>query len=180
MPVRSAAPWPQRRTNDGKMKFLPFRHRDAFSDSQWIRSAFSDLPDPRTTAHSDRDQRHWLVLAGGLALILSRATDAELVGRFPATASLYQAIRRGNPIDPNLVNDAMHEIVDVADPITKAAAKLCLHSCRPQPGGRTREAGLPRRGGLASTRATVGSIWSSIRLREPPDRPAEHSRTQPG
>lgn len=167
------------------MKFLSFRHREAFSASQWVRSTFSDLPDLRTTARSGRDQRHWLVLAGGLALTLSRATEAELVNRFPATASLYRAIRRifaknsQNLIDPNLVNGAMHEIADVADPITKAAAKLCLQSCRSGPESSPRASHPPARS-FASTLPTVSSIWSSLRPREPLERPPEHSRTQPG
>ena len=96
----------------------------------WVRSRFGDLP----TLHADDTPVHqtWLILAGGIALILSRASKAELETRFAASHQLYalahgrlQKKRLPKP-DPTLLRDALQEIANLADPMTKEAGRECL------------------------------------------------------
>ncbi len=96
----------------------------------WLRSPFGDLPMLR----ADDPQAHqtWLILTGGLALILSRASKAELETRFVAAREVY-AIARGRlqkkrlpKPEPMLLRDALQEISNLADPMTREAGRECL------------------------------------------------------
>lgn len=96
----------------------------------WVRSRFGDLP----SLHADDTPVHqtWLILAGGIALILSRASKSELETRFACSHQLYalahgrlQKKRLPKP-DPALLRDALHEIANLADPMTKEAGRECL------------------------------------------------------
>ena len=98
--------------------------------SGWVRSPFGDLPSLRaddTPAHQT-----WLILAGGIALILSRASRSELETRFAAARLVYARAhgrlhkRRLPKPDPNLLRDALREIANLADPMTKEAGRECL------------------------------------------------------
>lgn len=100
----------------------------------WQRSEVADLPAlrPGTT----RALQNWLVLAGGLALVLSRATRDELDNRFHCSLYLYEQLRaklrEGKvtlSIGPDLVGETMHEITGVADPMTLAAGRACFAVC---------------------------------------------------
>lgn len=100
----------------------------------WHRSDIADLPTvrPETT----RALQNWLVLAGGLALVLSRATRDELDNRFRCSRYLYEQLRarlregKSTPnIGPDLVGETMHEITGVADPMTLAAGRACFAVC---------------------------------------------------
>ena len=96
----------------------------------WLRSPFGDLP----VLRADDPQVHqtWLILAGGIALILSRASKAELETRFNAARLVYALIRarlekrRLPKPEPSLLRDALHEIANLADPMTKEAGRECL------------------------------------------------------
>lgn len=96
----------------------------------WLRSPFGDLP----VLRADDPQVHqtWLILAGGIALILSRASKAELETRFNAARQVYALIRarlekrRLPKPEPTLLRDALHEIANLADPMTKEAGRECL------------------------------------------------------
>jgi hypothetical protein len=98
--------------------------------SGWERSPYGDLPSLRaedTSAHQT-----WLILAGGIALLLSRASKAELSSRFAAARQVYahahgrlQKRRLPKP-DPELLRDALQEIANLADPMTKEAGRECL------------------------------------------------------
>ena len=98
--------------------------------SGWERSPYGDLPSLRvddTPAHQT-----WLILAGGIGLILSRASKAELSSRFAAARQVYahahgrlQKRRLPKP-EPELLRDALQEIANLADPMTKEAGRECL------------------------------------------------------
>lgn len=100
-------------------------------EADWQRSPFAALP--AIGDSNSRSERAWLVLAGGLALILSRASTPELDHRFSKSRELYEelhqqcASRQRIQIDPELMSDVVHEIAGVADPMTAAAAKACFH-----------------------------------------------------
>lgn len=119
------------------------------SKGAWSCSRFSDLPelkhDQRSPAH------HWCVVAGGLALILSRAGDARCSADFRATLELYEmlrdALRQGRRprADAALVGDVMHEVAETADPMTQASLGMCFREClkRSAAGEEGRSTGLP-------------------------------------
>lgn len=110
----------------------------------WQRSEFAELPALRPG--TPRALQNWLVLAGGLALVLSRATRDELDNRFRCSQYLYEHLRAklrdgktSLNIGPDLVGETMHEITGVADPTTLAAGRACFAACiaaarRPAPG----------------------------------------------
>lgn len=100
------------------------------ASSGWVKSPFGDLPSLRaddTPAHQT-----WLILAGGMALLLSRASEAELEERFAATRHVYAVARarlqkrRLPKPEPTLLRDALQEIANLADPMTKEAGRECL------------------------------------------------------
>lgn len=103
------------------------------SKSAWNCSRFSDLPqlkhDQRSGAH------HWCVVAGGLALILSRSSDAQRRAHFTSTEALYEMLReslrqgRRPRAGAALVGDVMHEVAQVADPMTHASLGACFREC---------------------------------------------------
>ena len=82
----------------------------------------------------ERGLRHWFVLTGGLALILSRARAAEIDQRFGATRTLYlmlhRRLKKRQPADVSaeLLNDVLHEIASLADPLTHASAQACFRA----------------------------------------------------
>lgn len=106
------------------------------SQGKWSRSRFSDLPELKQD--DSAELQNWCAAAGGMALILSRASSAELSQRFAATHDLYQLLRRrlreGQRIDAGatLVGEALHEIAGVADPLTKASLQSCFRYCLKQ------------------------------------------------
>ena len=96
----------------------------------WVRSPFGDLPALR--ADDAMTHQTWLILAGGMALILSRASKAELETRYAATRQVYAVARarlekkRLPKPEATLLRDALHEIANLADPMTKEAGRECL------------------------------------------------------
>ena len=107
------------------------------SKDAWRCSRFSDLPqlkhDQRSAAH------HWCVVAGGIALILSRSTEAQRSAHLRATQALYEVLRealrheRRPRADAALVGDVMREVAELADPMTQASLGECLHEATPWP-----------------------------------------------
>lgn len=95
------------------------------SKGSWHCGEFSDLPMPGRDAGPALQQ--WTIVAGGLALILSRASPAEASERFPASLQLYdllrEALRQRVPVGAGagLLGEAMHEIAPIADPLTKTS-----------------------------------------------------------
>jgi hypothetical protein len=101
------------------------------SHGQWVRSSFSDLPE--LDEDDSATLQRWRVVAGGLALILSRA-GPQATRRFPFSLELYgllrRHLRRSQPVNANpvLLNEVLHEIADITDPMTKACIKGCLQA----------------------------------------------------
>ena len=91
----------------------------------WIRSSPFELP--AIGPQQETALRQWTLVAGGLALILSRASEVELAQRFRCSQLLHLMVRRALlqnqpvrvPID--CLADTMHEIAELADPVTKRA-----------------------------------------------------------
>lgn len=99
----------------------------------WVRSPFGDLPMLRVDDAAVHQT--WLILAGGMGLILSRASKSELETRFAATKQVYVIARnrlekRKLPKpEPGLLRDALQEIANLTDPMTKEAGRECLARC---------------------------------------------------
>ena len=134
----------------------------------FVRSRFSELPVRPDTAEAGL--HHWFVLTGGLALILSRARPVEIAERFAATRELYLLLRDRGKNGPapqpgaELLNDVLHEIATVADPLTKASAQACFRAALqqhgPQPAGAAAAGAPSTRGGAASTLRSTRSAAS--------------------
>lgn len=93
------------------------------SRGEWQRSRWS-LPElPRD---ADPVVQRWALVAGGLALILSRVSPSEQAARFAWTGQAYALIRhrlrQSRPVNASatLLGEVMHEVADVADPVTRA------------------------------------------------------------
>jgi len=101
----------------------------AGSHGHWTQSDFVGLPSVQRDA--DPLLQRWQVVAGGLALVLSRLSTSERSARYSSTYRLYQGLRirlrQGAEVDaaPELLSDVMHEIAGVADVQTT----LCLRAC---------------------------------------------------
>jgi hypothetical protein len=96
----------------------------------WVRSGYAGLP----LLRPDDSPQHqtWLILAGGLALVLSRSSKAEIASRFASSRDLFRHLQRklpsrGTPKPTTaLVERVLREIASVADPMTQAAGRECL------------------------------------------------------
>lgn len=103
------------------------------SGSGWVRSPFGDLP--RLQVDDTAVHQTWLILAGGIALVLSRASGAELESRFAAARQVHGLVRarlhkrRLPKPEPDLLRTALDEIANLADPMTKEAGRECLARC---------------------------------------------------
>ena len=104
--------------------------RWASSQGNWAPSDFAGLPAVQRDA--DRLLQRWQVVAGGLALVLSRASRTERAARFHAADRMYTGLRRrlrqGAFIDASteLIQDVMHEIAGVADVQTTQCLRACF------------------------------------------------------
>ena len=102
----------------------------AGSQGHWTQSDFGGLPAVQREA--DVGLQRWQVVAGGLALLLSRVSPSERSARFSASYRLYQGLRRrlrqGAVVDAssNLLSDVMHEIAGVADTMTTQCLRACF------------------------------------------------------
>lgn len=101
------------------------------SRGHWSRSDFLGLPLLQLDA--EPQLQRWQVVAGGLALVLSRLAPGE--GRhYSASFKLYNVLRRRlqhrSAIAPSseLLNDVMHEIASVADPLTLKCLRAGFHA----------------------------------------------------
>jgi hypothetical protein len=102
----------------------------ANSQGNWAQSDFGGLPAVQRDA--EPLLQRWQVVAGGLALVLSRASRTERAARFHAADRMYTGLRRrlrqGARIDasPELIQDVMHEIAGVADVQTTQCLRACF------------------------------------------------------
>lgn len=99
-------------------------------DSAWETSTFSDIPSLPESA--SETIRHFCIVAGGLALILSRNRDAAIDRHYAHAAEMYALLGRElrkygkTSANAELINNVMHEVAEVADPLTMASLKKCL------------------------------------------------------
>lgn len=100
------------------------------NERHWKTSPYSDLP---VLEWKRRSVRHYLlVLAGGLALVLSRATPEDIYSKLAHASKLQRLLRiqlkRAGTADVTreMVATALMEVKDLADPMTiEAMRKLC-------------------------------------------------------
>jgi hypothetical protein len=96
---------------------------------------------PALAADTEASVQRWAVVAGGLALVLSRTEAPERSAHFAASHALYQVIRRdlrhGRPpaAGAALLGEAMHELAQVADPATRRCLMACFQDAVKHPGG---------------------------------------------
>jgi hypothetical protein len=97
--------------------------------ARWFGSEFSQLP---VFEHGESQSlRDYRLLAGGLALVLSRCSERVARRDFPASLKASRALRRqlrgGEPWLPSdQLSELSHEIAMVADAATREAARRCL------------------------------------------------------
>ena len=109
---------------------LPFMSPDAV----WKRSPLGELPVVPKAATDVA--RHFCVVAGGLALIISRCSPEGIARHYPKSNFLYGLLRnelgRGSEVTANahLLSDVMHEIAEHADPSTRASLRFCFDQRR--------------------------------------------------
>ena len=124
----------------------------------WVRSPYGNLP--RLRVDDTPVHQTWLIFAGGLALILSRASRSELESRFTAARRVYAIIharlrkRRLPKPDPLLLRDALKEIANLADPMTREAGRECLARTVDRASAQGRSSGLATNGTTPSSQAT--------------------------
>jgi hypothetical protein len=99
-------------------------------EALWKRSPYSELPAvPRDASDVIR---HFFVVAGGIALLLSRCSAEGIARHYPRTNTLYRQIRaelrKGSAVSANahLLSDVMHEVAEHADPTTRASLRYCF------------------------------------------------------
>lgn len=74
----------------------------------------------------------FLIVAGGLALVLSRHSAEGIRTSYPATNELYLLLRRElarhgrTSASAELLNDVMHETAEETDPATRQALRACF------------------------------------------------------
>jgi hypothetical protein len=131
----------------------------------WVRSPYGDLPSLRvedTSVHQT-----WLILAGGIGLILSRASRSELEERFAAAREVYAIARtrlqkrRLPKPDLHLLRDALHEIANLADPMTKEAGRECLARAVERAAAKSKGKGAAAASGISTLSASSQVLTTS-------------------
>lgn len=89
---------------------------------------------PEVDRDTELSVQRWTVVAGGLALVLSRLAPFERSARFARTQQAYALIRRrlrqSRPVDAGaeLLSDVMHEVAEVCDPVTRTSLRACFRA----------------------------------------------------
>jgi hypothetical protein len=113
------------------------------SPNRWHTSRFSELPTLDDT--EDEVQRDYRLLAGGLALLLSRCSEHRVERDFEASLQAYRSLKSqlksSAPVtlSAQLLMDLSHEIAQCADNTTRMAARRCLARSMPATAGAPRE-----------------------------------------
>lgn len=98
----------------------------------WQRSRLFELP--LLSDEVPANFKHWCALAGGLALVLSRAIEHEIAGRYHAMSAVFVEIRRSleQGRAPTVRREQLmlgtHETDTVLDPLTRAACRACVRA----------------------------------------------------
>lgn len=150
-------------------------------DSAWETSTFSDIPSLPESA--SETIRHFCIVAGGLALILSRNRDAAIERHYAHAAELYELLGRElrkygkTSASAELINNVMHEVAEVADPLTMASLKKCLEFRRRHDASRGRAG---REAGAGNdTQPSASGFHSRLGLRTRASRVAAESMAMP-
>lgn len=112
----------------------------ASGHGHWRPSSYLGLP--KVQRQDDPLLQQWQVVAGGIALVLSRVAPSERKARFASTAWLYpflrQRLREARSVDvsPELLSDVMHELAGVADPLTIRCVRARFDASLSVAGGR--------------------------------------------
>lgn len=104
--------------------------------SPWRHAPFdiSELPQPAACA--DEATRRLLLVAGGLALVLSRCHPKEVERQYPSANELYRLLRselkrQGKTSETSdLLLETMHEVSERLDPVSRHALKASLEARR--------------------------------------------------
>ena len=95
----------------------------------WKVSEFAGFPAlPRDADEAQRDD---FLIAGGLALVLSRCPRHAAPRRFRAAIRVYEALKRGGRrqgLTRELISDASHEVAEFADQATRDALRRRMRS----------------------------------------------------
>jgi len=100
------------------------------TEKLWNPSRYADIPAIPWGEHDTLVDL--FLVAGGLALILSRCTETLIRQELAATHALHEILRtqlrRKGPVDTSaeLISEVMHEVAEHADPGTRNALKRCL------------------------------------------------------
>jgi hypothetical protein len=118
----------------------------SLSPRRWNASRFSHLPS--LDSAEDEIQLDHCLLAGGLALLLSRCSESQIERDYTASVQAYCKLKdqmgsdRSTPLSADLLMDLSHEIAQCADSATRMAARRCMArsvasamsaSCGPRP-----------------------------------------------
>ena len=127
------------------------------SPSRWSASRFSELP--ILDATEDSIHLDYRLLAGGLALLLSRCSDHLVERDLAASLEAYRSLKsqlKSNArvtLSGELLMDLSHEIAQSADNTTRLAARRCL--ARSTRASQTARAPEPRTPGAARPRTPL-------------------------
>lgn len=100
--------------------------------SVWKPATYTDLPALSDTVVPTTN--HFLVLAGGLALVLSRQTKATIERSYPHTRELYEVLRRElkrygrTGATSELMLETFHEVAELLDPATRNSLRECIRA----------------------------------------------------
>ncbi|MDB5873445.1 MAG: hypothetical protein JWQ07_2887 [Ramlibacter sp.] len=124
--------------------FWLFGHLDFWQKSE-------PFPLPRIPADGDEALRDYCLIAGGLALLLSRCPPDAASRRFPAASIMYAALVKVHRIGPvavdrELVSEVSHEVAEFTDRCTRDAL-LRRMRCLPETERRAAAATAPSRAG---------------------------------
>jgi hypothetical protein len=113
------------------MLLSPLLSRRMTFPPRWVPTEFSELP--ALDGGDSEDERDWLLLTGGLALLLSRCTPRGAQRTFPACLQAYRGLKpqlkqsaRSVRLPLQVLSELRHEIAGVADAATCAAARRCM------------------------------------------------------
>ncbi len=162
------------------MNLIPPSLSRLFRPPAWRRVDAYELPE--VDGPTSGTIHEFLVAAGGMALLLSRASPEDIRKHLPATNELYhllrhQLMRHGRTTaSAELLNDAMHEVSQVADPRTRVALRNCLQARADYEARRRRRETSPApltEAGFASQISAPGAIAGTAAADKPGAEPAK-------
>ncbi len=126
----------------------------------WKSSEYSDLPE--VWVEAPETVGHFLVIAGGLSLLLSRASEVEVKRSLVYTRYLHRLLREELKQDTRssasaeILNNALHECGHLVDAATRNSLKACLQARMRYDAGR-RERGEAESEPMPASQFAAGS-----------------------